>query len=283
MLKIAISNESISIKLIEKTLQQAGLDVMISPETEDILLSRRFPSEVRFMSNSQIMQALKFGQQDVAIIDSYILDELGIPYKPIYSFEETRMPMSIFVPSTVKYRSLRMFMTSKIASFAPNLLRAYLKEKRIRNVTIIDDPTPQKAVKMGIADFFADFTPIVKSPQHIPTETFLQSRLVMLISPEILPEKRDVFVDELIFRLDSVVKASSKVKVEIMCDEKYINKIVALISGLDENMLILSSFNKQKIIIQMLVDERQIWDIQHYLKELKVDRILVQEVAKIIV
>ncbi len=283
MLRIAISNESPAVNLISKTLIEAGLDINFDTSLTETLLAQRFPAEVKFMSNQQILSSFDVGMQDIAIIETHILDEYEKDFEVLYTFENTSSALSVFIPYSMKYKNVKMFLSSVIATNTPNTVRKFMKGQKIRSVNILEDKNPRNIVDMGLADFFVDINSRVSTKQYVAAEQISETKLAVVINPSIRKEKRAVFVDEFIFRVESVIKAQSKIKVEFMCDEQYKNRVAESLGMIDENMLILSTFNKNKIIIQMVIDERQLWDIQHYLKQLNVDRILVQDISKIIV
>lgn len=283
MLRIAISNESPAVNLISKTLIEAGLDINFDTSLTETLLAQRFPAEVKFMSNQQILSSFDVGMQDIAIIETHILDEYEKDFEVLYTFENTSSALSVFIPYSMKYKNVKMFLSSVIATNTPNTVRKFMKGQKIRSVNILEDKNPRNIVDMGLADFFVDINSRVSTKQYVAAEQISETKLAVVINPSIRKEKRAVFVDEFIFRVESVMKAQSKIKVEFMCDKQYKNRVAESLGMIDENMLILSTFNKNKIIIQMVIDERQLWDIQHYLKQLNVDRILVQDISKIIV
>lgn len=283
MLRIAISNESPAVNLISKTLIEAGLDINFDTSLTETLSAQRFPAEVKFMSNQQILSSFDVGMQDIAIIETHILDEYEKDFEVLYTFENTSSALSVFIPYSMKYKNVKMFLSSVIATNTPNTVRKFMRGQKIRSVNILEDKNPRNIVDMGLADFFVDINSRVSTKQYVAAEQISETKLAVVINPSIRKEKRAVFVDEFIFRVESVMKAQSKIKVEFMCDEQYKNRVAESLGMIDENMLILSTFNKNKIIIQMVIDERQLWDIQHYLKQLNVDRILVQDISKIIV
>ena len=61
------------------------------------------------------------------------------------------------------------------------------------------------------------------------------------------------------------------------------NKLVAEIRKIDENIIVLSSYDQQKVSIQAVMDEKQLWDITHYLKEIKAEKIIVYDITKMII
>ena len=221
--------------------------------------------------------------QDLAIVHEHFLTDQRKEYERIYSFDSTKTNLSVFVPSNMRYKDVFSFSNKRIATNVPDLVRAYFKEKRLRGINIIADDNPQSALDVGIADCFVELLYNVDSKRYQPAETVLESSLALIVSPKISPEKRHVFVDELVLRLDAVQSARHQIKVEIFCDSKNKSRLISELVKIDENILVITTYNQKKIVIQATMDEKQLWDIKHYLKELQAEKIIAYDILKKIV
>ncbi|KGN82715.1 hypothetical protein HW49_01585 [Porphyromonadaceae bacterium COT-184 OH4590] len=282
MLKIAISKEIHTLKNLEYQLINSGIDIDFHDMSKQMMFSRQFPAEIRYLSKNHIFHSILNGTQDLAIVSEHFLVETNKGFEKIYQFENTKTNLNIFIPTNMKYRDVLSFSNKRIATNVPDIARSFFKEKRVRGINIITDDNPQCAVDMGIADCFIELLYNVDSKQYQPVETILETSLVLIISPKISLEQRHVFVDELVNRLESVQNARHQIKMEVLCDMKNKNKIIAEIRKIDENMLVLTTFDQKKVIIQAMIDEKQLWDIKHYLKEIKAEKIIAYNIAKLI-
>jgi hypothetical protein len=223
------------------------------------------------------------GLYDLAIVNDLSLCEQEKDYEKLYVFEEASSSLCFFFANGVKYKDVLSLSNKRIATNVPETVKRYCKSKRIRGTTIIFDKTPQNAVELGIADCFVDLAKNTDSKQYYMAEVIMETHLVLIASPKISLEKRHIFVDELIYRLQAVQNARNKIKVEILCSMENKNKLVAEIRKIDENIIVLSSYDQQKVSIQAVMDEKQLWDITHYLKEIKAEKIIVYDITKMII
>ena len=280
MLKIAISDELQISKDIETHLSHSGLSIDFRDRSKSISYSDRFPSEIRYLDNNHIFISIANGLYDLAIVNDLSLCEQEKDYEKLYVFEEASSSLCFFFANGVKYKDVLSLSNKRIATNVPETVKRYCKSKRIRGTTIIFDKTPQNAVELGIADCFVDLAKNTDSKQYYMAEVIMETHLVLIASPKISLEKRHIFVDELIYRLQA---ARNKIKVEILCSMENKNKLVAEIRKIDENIIVLSSYDQQKVSIQAVMDEKQLWDITHYLKEIKAEKIIVYDITKMII
>ena len=283
MLRIAISQDIQILKDFENQLVNSGIDIDFHDNSKQLLFSRDFPAEIRYLNKNHLFFSLTNGMQDLAIVHEHFLTDQRKEYERIYSFDSTKTNLSVFVPSNMRYKDVFSFSNKRIATNVPDLVRAYFKEKRLRGINIIADDNPQSAVDVGIADCFVELLYNVDSKRYQPAETVLESSLALIVSPKISPEKRHVFVDELVLRLDAVQSARHQIKVEIFCDSKNKSRLISELVKIDENILVITTYNKKKIVIQATMDEKQLWDIKHYLKELQAEKIIAYDILKKIV
>jgi len=283
MLKIAISDELQISKDIETHLSHSGLSIDFRDRSKSISYSDRFPSEIRYLDNNHIFISIANGLYDLAIVNDLSLCEQEKDYEKLYVFEEASSSLCFFFANGVKYKDVLSLSNKRIATNVPETVKRYCKSKRIRGTTIIFDKTPQNAVELGIADCFVDLAKNTDSKQYYMAEVIMETHLVLIASPKISLEKRHIFVDEFIYRLQAVQNARNKIKVEILCSMGNKNKLVAEIRKIDENIIVLSSYDQQKVSIQAVMDEKQLWDITHYLKEIKAEKIIVYDITKMII
>ena len=283
MLKIAVSDELQISKDIETHLSHSGLSIDFRDRSKSIFYSDRFPSEIRYLDNNHVFISMANGLYDLAIVNDLSLCEQEKDYEKLYVFEEASSSLCFFFANGVKYKDVLSLSNKRIATNVPETVKRYCKSKRIRGTTIIFDKTPQNAVELGIADCFVDLAKNTDSKQYYIAEVIMETHLVLIASPKISLEKRHIFVDELIYRLQAVQNARNKIKVEILCSMENKNKLVAEIRKIDENIIVLSSYDQQKVSIQAVMDEKQLWDITHYLKEIKAEKIIVYDITKMII
>ena len=152
MLKIAISQDIQILKDFENQLVNSGIDIDFHDNSKQLLFSRDFPAEIRYLNKNHLFFSLTNGMQDLAIVHEHFLTDQRKEYERIYSFDSTKTNLSVFVPSNMRYKDVFSFSNKRIATNVPDLVRAYFKEKRLRGINIIADDNPQSAVDVSIAE-----------------------------------------------------------------------------------------------------------------------------------
>lgn len=282
MLRIAISKELQISKDIEYHLVHSGLNIDFKDKSNQLFYSSKFPAEIKFLDRNHIFTSITVGFYDLAIVSEHFLLEQSREYEKMYVFEKTTTPLCVFFANNTKYKDVLSLGSKSIATNVPELVRRFCKSQRVRGATIIFDEKPQNVADLGIADCFVDLAHNLESKQYYVAESIMETPIVLIASPKITPEKRHIFVDEFLYRLKAVDAAQNKIKVEIICDMKHRTRLITEIRKIDENLLALSSFNQEKIIIHATMDEKQLWDISHFLKDIKAEKIIVYDISKII-
>lgn len=282
MLKIAISKELPISKAIEYHLEHSGLNIDFKDKSKPLLFSTKFPAEIKYLDKSHIFASITNGFYDLALVSEHFLLEQPREYEKLYVFEKTMSNLCVFFANNMKYKGILSLGNKSIATNVPELVRRFCKSKRVRNTTIIFDETPQNAADLGIADCFVDLVDNLDSKQYYMADSIMETPIVLIASPKITLEKRHIFVDELLYRLRAVENAQNKIKVEILCDMQHRHRLITEVRKIDENLLVLSSFNQENVAIQATMDEKQFWDISHFLKDVGAERITVYDISKIV-
>ncbi len=284
MLKIAISNEVNDYKALEKQLLASGIDVDFDlKSTKNVLCSRNFPAEISYMPNRQILLSLSAGDIDVGVLSDYFLQESSTKCERFYAFNNTSDNLCVFIPALQKVKDFMPFSGKRIATNVPNFVKHYFKDKRTRGIQVVIDSCPEKSLDIGIADCFVELESNVNTKLYNTAEILVQSPMVMVVSPKISLEKKHLFLEELKSRLQAVSNAENKVKIEVVCRSEYKSKLLTEIRKIDKNMVAMQTFDQNSIFIQALIDEKQFWDIQHYLKEIQAEKVMVYEVSKLVI
>ncbi|MGB5385072.1 MAG: ATP phosphoribosyltransferase, partial [Lutimonas sp.] len=168
-----------------------------------------FPLEILFLRNSDIPQYLIDGVVDIAIIGENLLVEKGGNIAVLEKLDFSKCKVSLAVPKSFEYNSIKDLEGKKIATSYPNTLNKYLDQFGISAELHEISGSVEIAPNIGLADAICD---IVSSGSTLfqnnlkEVEVLFRSEAVIAVSPVITKEKQEI-LDKLQFRIKSVLKA----------------------------------------------------------------------------
>ena len=120
MLRIAISQDIQILKDFENQLVNSGIDIDFHDNSKQLLFSRDFPAEIRYLNKNHLFFSLTNGMQDLAIVHEHFLTDQRKEYERIYSFDSTKTNLSVFVPSNMRYSIECFWLVTAMLLYAPN-------------------------------------------------------------------------------------------------------------------------------------------------------------------
>lgn len=171
--------------------------------------AREFPLEILYLRNSDIPQYLEEGVVDIAIVGENLLAEKQKNIKAIEQLGFSKCRLSIAVPKRFEYESIKSLEGMSIATSYPKSLQKFMDKNKVNcNIHIITGSV-EIAPNIGVADAICD---LVSSGSTLfknglkETEIILKSQACLAQYPGISAENQ-VILDELVFRIRSVIKA----------------------------------------------------------------------------
>lgn len=243
-----------------------------------------FPMEILYLRNSDIPQYLIDGVVDIAIIGENLLIEKGneeIKILERLSFSKCRV--SLAVPKTFEYNSIKDLEGKKIATSYPNTLNAYLEEKGVQAELHQISGSVEIAPNIGLADAICD---IVSSGSTLfknnlkEVEEMLVSEAVLAVSPKISDAKEDV-LKKLQFRLQSVLKARNSKYIVMNSPNEKVDALIKLLPGM-RSPTVLPLANSGWSSIHTVIKKNKFWEVIDELKMNGAEGILVLPVEKMV-
>ncbi|MBE7639003.1 ATP phosphoribosyltransferase [Salegentibacter sp. BLCTC] len=265
-----------------KILKDAGISIDNGKEQLKAS-SRNFPLEVMYLRNGDIPQYLRDGVVDVAIIGENVLIEKG---KDIIQGEKlgfSKCRVSLAVPKSMKYNSLKDLDGKKIATSYPNTVNEFLEKKGITAELHIINGSVEIAPNIGLADGICD---IVSSGSTLfknglkEVEIMLKSEAVLAISPEISEERQQI-LERLQFRLKSVLNARTSKYILLNAPNENLEKIIELLPGM-RSPTILPLADEGWSSIHTVINEERFWEVIDELKQNGAEGILVAPIEKMV-
>ncbi|WBL23700.1 ATP phosphoribosyltransferase [Zunongwangia sp. HRR-M8] len=265
-----------------KILKDAGIS--IDNGKEQLKASaRNFPVDVLYLRNGDIPQYLRDGVVDVAILGENVLVEKGQDIIRGEKLGFSKCRVSLAVPKSVKYNGIEDLEGKKIATSYPNTVKEYLAEKGITADLHIINGSVEIAPNIGLADAICD---IVSSGSTLfknnlkEAEVMLKSEAILAISPKISEERQQI-LDQLQFRLKSVLNARTSKYILLNAPNDKLDDIISLLPGM-RSPTVLPLAEEGWSSIHTVINEERFWEVIDELKRLGAEGLLVVPIEKMV-
>lgn len=242
-----------------------------------------FPLEVLYLRNSDIPQYLIDGVVDIAIVGDNLLVEKGKNIKVIQKLGFSKCKVSVAVPKTFEYNSIKDLEGMRIATSYPNTVIDYFATfgmtVDIHQISGSVEIAPNIGLADGIVDIVSSGSTLFKNNLK-EVEVIFKSEAVLAVSPKVTPEVQSI-IDTLQFRIESVLRArKSKYILMNVPNEKIeeIGKILPVLKSLTVMPLAEEGWSS----VHSVIDKDTFWDVIDQLKEAGAEGILVCPIEKMV-
>ena len=282
MLRIAVQSKG---RLFEDTmnlLKETGIKVSSSKRTL-LVQSSNFPLEVLFLRDDDIPQTVADGVADVGIVGENEFVERNQDADIIKRLGFSKCRISLAIPKAIDYPGVAWFNGKKIATSYPGILRKFMEEKGVNMDAHVIQGSVEIAPGIGLADGIFD---IVSSGSTLVSNNLKEVEVVMqsealLIGNKSLDDEKKAILDDLLFRIESVLIAEDKKYVRMNAPKARLNDIVKVLPGL-KSPTIIPLAEEDWCSVHAVLDEKHFWEIVGQLKELGAEGILVTPIEKMI-
>jgi len=265
-----------------KILKDCGIS--ISNGRDQLKVSaNNFPLEIYYLRNGDIPQYLKDGVVDCAIIGDNLLVEKGENIQTQMNLGFSKCRVSMAVPKTAKYKSIKDFEGKRIATSYPNTVKQFLDKHEISADIHIINGSVEIAPNIGLADAICD---IVSSGSTLfknnlkEVEVLLKSEAVMAVSP-LISEEAQKTLDNLSFRMKSVLRAKTSKYILMNVPNDKIDKVIKLLPGM-KSPTVMPLVNEGWSSVHTVIEENDFWKVINQLKDEGAEGILVAPIEKMI-
>ena len=282
MLRIAVQSKG---RLYEDTinlLTEAGIKIPSSKRTL-LVQASNFPLEVLYLRDGDIPQTVADGVADVGIVGENEFVERGEDADIIKRLGFSKCRISLAIPKAIEYPGVEWFNGKKIATSYPNILRKFMKENNVNIDIHVIQGSVEIAPGIGLADGIFD---IVSSGSTLISNNLSEVEVVMksealLIGDKSISEEKRAILDELLFRIESVLIAEDKKYVRMNAPKARLAEIVKVLPGL-KSPTIIPLADEDWCSVHAVLDEKHFWEIVGQLKALGAEGILVTPIEKMI-
>ena len=242
-----------------------------------------FPVEVFYLRNGDIPQYLKDGVVDAAIIGNIVLVEKGNVIEYIAKLGFSKCRVSIAVPKSMDYQSLKDLNGKQIATSYPNTVNAFLEQNNITaNIHVINGSV-EIAPNIGLAEAIVDIVSTggtLFKNNLVEKDVILKSEAVLAVSPTIQAPQKAV-LDKIKFRIEAVLKGQSSKYVLLNAPNDSLEAIINLLPGM-KSPTVLPLAESGWSSVHSVIDKYQFWDIIDDLKALGAQGILICPIEKMV-
>lgn len=245
--------------------------------------SRNFPLEVFYLRNGDIPQYLRDGVVDIAIIGENVLIEKGEDIIVAEKLGFSKCKVSLAVPKSTKYDSVKDLEGKRIATSYPNTVMNYLKNKGVKAELHIISGSVEIAPNIGLADAICD---IVSSGSTLfknnlkEVEVMLKSEAVLAVSPWITEDRKQI-LKKIQFRIQSVLKGRQSKYVLLNAPNDKLNDVIALLPGM-RSPTILPLAEEGWSSVHTVINKDKFWEVIDELKRAGAEGILVCPIEKMV-
>ncbi len=282
MLRIAVQSKG---RLYEDTmnlLKETGIKIGSNKRTL-LVQSSNFPLEVLFLRDDDIPQTVADGVADVGIVGENEFVERNENADIVKRLGFSKCRISLAIPKAVDYSGVEWFNGKKIATSYPNILRNFLKQNNVNTDIHVIQGSVEIAPGIGLADGIFD---IVSSGSTLISNNLKEVEVVMksealLIGNKNLTDDKKAILDDLLFRVESVLIADDKKYVRMNAPKANLDQIVKVLPGL-KSPTIIPLADDDWCSVHAVLDEKHFWEIVGQLKSLGAEGILVTPIEKMI-
>ncbi|MEN8765640.1 MAG: ATP phosphoribosyltransferase [Wenyingzhuangia sp.] len=245
--------------------------------------ARNFPLEVFYLRNGDIPQYLQDGVVDIAILGENTLIEKGEDLPIVERLGFSKCKVSLAVPKEVDYTGIEYFKNKRIATTYTNTLDKFLKEKGVQASYHKIAGSVEIAPNIGLADGICD---IVSSGGTLfanglkEAEVMFWSEAVLTKSPVLTLDKQ-VLLDKLQFRIQSVLKGRANRYVLLNAPNDKVEAIIKIIPGM-KSPTVLPLAKAGWSSVHTVIPKNKFWEIIDELKVLGAEGILTTEIEKMV-
>lgn len=242
-----------------------------------------FPLEVLYLRNSDIPQYLIDGVVDIAIVGDNLLVEKGKNIEVIQKLGFSKCKVSIAVPKTFEYNSIKDLEGLRVATSYPNTVIDYCNSKGVTVDIHQISGSVEIAPNIGLADAIVD---IVSSGSTLfknnlkEVEVIFKSEAVLAVSPKVSPESQKI-IDTLKFRIESVLRARKSKYILMNVPNDKIEAVSNILPVL-KSATVMPLAQEGWSSVHTVIDKDTFWEVIDQLKEAGAEGILVCPIEKMV-
>jgi len=282
LLKIAIQKSGRLNEGSLKLLKDCGISV---ENGGDKLKARAngFDLEVIFLRNSDIPHYVEDGVVHLGIVGENVLVESESKVRILEKLGFSRCRLALAVPKEVDYNDINWLNGKQIATSYPKATEAFLIENNLTASLHLISGSVEISPALGLADAVCD---LVSSGNTLFSNGLKEVAVLMrseavLIQGEINDLQVKQLVQQLQFRIQSVLNARNFKYVLLNCPVSKIDKMNAILPGM-KSPSIIPLVDKNWVSLHSVIQENDFWNVIDALKAEGAEGILIVPIEKMV-
>jgi ATP phosphoribosyltransferase len=266
-----------------KLLKECGIDISngVNKLKAD---ASNFPLEVYFLRDDDIPQYVEDAVADIGFVGENVVYEKNRKVQVVDKLGYGKCRLSIALRREEHYKNVTVLEGKKIATSYPVLVQNFLNNNNVKAEIHEISGSVEIAPGIGLADAICD---LVSSGSTLfmnglkEVETILQSQAVLIKNLE-LYEQKQLLLEKLLFRIQSVKKAKNNKYILLNAPNENLKEIITLLPGM-KSPTVLPLAESGWSSVHSVLSEDTFWDIIEKLKAAGAQGILVVPIEKMII
>lgn len=243
-----------------------------------------FNAEVLFLRNSDIPGYVEDGIADLAVIGENTLIEKGVDLTIVEKLGFGGCRLSIAVPrSDTTYTDLQSLQGKRVATSYPNTLRSVLAEKGVDADIHEISGSVEIAPNIGLADAICD---LVSSGSTLFKNNLVEKDILLhseavLVANRQLDAEQEALVDQLAFRIRSVLKARNFRYVLMNVPNHAVDTVAGILPGM-KSPTVVPLVEDGWSSLHSVISEADFWACIEQLREAGAEGILIIPIEKMV-
>ncbi|RTK95994.1 MAG: ATP phosphoribosyltransferase [Neisseriaceae bacterium] len=212
----------------------------------------------------------------------YILDNPKHNLEVITKLGFAHCRLSIAVPQDGQIKSIQDLHGKTIATSYPASLRDFLAKHNVQAKILVMHGSVELAPKIAIADAICDLVSTgatLKENKLVELEVIFESEAVIIGNKNCSAEVKEK-INELIFRLQSVIEAKDSKYIMLHIDKSQVGKLQEILPGCESPTVLYLHGSEDKVAVHVVSKEGIFWDTISKLKSIGATSILVLPIEK---
>lgn len=242
-----------------------------------------FPLEILFLRDDDIPAYVQDGVADVGILGENVVIEKQQEVNVLEKLGFSKCRLSIALPRADHFDSVQDLQGKKIATSYPHILESYLKEHGVKAELHFINGSVEIAPGIGLADAVCD---IVSSGGTLLSNGLKEVQPIMyseavLIGRSALSPKRQEILEQLRFRIKSVLRAEGRKYISLNAPKDSLEAIKAILPGL-KSPTVMPLAEEGWCSVHSVIEEDVFWEKIEALRQAGAEGILVVPIGKVI-
>jgi ATP phosphoribosyltransferase len=292
-LRIAIQKSGRLSRDSQQLLKQCGVKFNVN-EQRLIAHAENMPLDLLRVRDDDIPGLVMDGVVDLGIVGENVLEEEQIERQSLdksadciklrqLDFGACRL--SLAVPTEFSYRDAASLEGLRIATSYPNLLRRFMREKRINYRDCMLKGSVEVAPRAGLADGICDLVSTgatLEANGLYETQVIYQSLACIIQSSGTKSPDKQALIDKILSRINAVIRARESKYILLHAPTENLDAIVALLPGSENPTILPLSHDASRVAVHAVSSEDLFWDTMEQLTALGASSILVMPIEKML-